>query len=112
VKDLAQDVAQDVLGAAKDGNVKVFILKVLVLPIAICQVVKVFILSSASGGNHSTPALRWHVKDEHGRDEHVKDAAQEMAEDVTQDVAKDLLGAAEGGQIVICQRQNPRHACP
>jgi len=30
VKDLAQDVAEDVLGAAKDGSAKVFIVKVLV----------------------------------------------------------------------------------
>jgi len=37
VKDLAQDVAEGVLGAAKDGSVKVFIVKVLILPIAICQ---------------------------------------------------------------------------
>ena len=33
------------LGAAKDGNVKLFIVKVLILPIVICQIVKVFILS-------------------------------------------------------------------
>ena len=32
------------LGAAKDGNVKLFIVKVLNLPIAICQVVKVLII--------------------------------------------------------------------
>ena len=32
------------LGAAKDGNVKLFIVKVLILPIAICQIVKVFII--------------------------------------------------------------------
>ena len=36
MKDLAQDVAEDVLGAAKDGSVKVFIVKVFILPIAIC----------------------------------------------------------------------------
>ena len=39
MKDLAQDVAEDVLGAAKDGNVKVFIIKAFTLPIVICQVV-------------------------------------------------------------------------
>ena len=39
------DVAEDVLGAAKDGNVKLFIVKVLILPIFICQVVKVFIIT-------------------------------------------------------------------
>ena len=32
MKDLAQDVAEDVLGAAKDGNAKVFIVKVLIVP--------------------------------------------------------------------------------
>jgi len=31
------------------------------------------------------------------RDEHVKDAAQDVAEDVTQDAAGGVLGAAEGG---------------
>ena len=29
-KDLAQDVAEDVLGSAKDGNVKLFIVKVFI----------------------------------------------------------------------------------
>jgi len=37
VKDLTQDVAKGVLGAAKDGGAKVLIVKVLILPIAICQ---------------------------------------------------------------------------
>ena len=32
------------LGAAKDGNVKLFIAKVFILPIVICQIVKVFII--------------------------------------------------------------------
>ena len=41
---MTQDVAEDVLGAAKDGNVKLFIVKVLILPIVICQIVKVFII--------------------------------------------------------------------
>jgi len=31
------------------------------------------------------------------RDEHLKDAAQDLAEDVTQDVAEGVLGAAEDG---------------
>ena len=43
-KGLTQDVAEDVLGAAKDGNVKLFIVKVFILPIAICQIVKVLII--------------------------------------------------------------------
>jgi len=54
-------VAEDALGAAKDGNVKLFIVKALILPIVICQIVKVFIV---------------------------------------------ILS------IVICQRRNPRQACP
>ena len=33
MKDLAQDVAVDVLGAAKNGSMKVFIVKVFILPI-------------------------------------------------------------------------------
>ena len=37
------------------------------------------------------------MKNEHVRDEHVKDAAQDVAEGVTQDVAEDVLGAAKGG---------------
>ena len=36
MNDLAQDMAEHVVGAAKNGGVKVFIVKVLVLPIAIC----------------------------------------------------------------------------
>ena len=32
------------LGSAEDGNVDVLIVKVLVLPIVICQIVKVFII--------------------------------------------------------------------
>ena len=37
MKDVAQDVAEDVFGAAKDGSAKVFIVKVLILPIVTCQ---------------------------------------------------------------------------
>ena len=54
-------MAEDVLGAAKDGNVKLFIVKFLILPIVICKAVKVFII---------------------------------------------IL------PIAICQRRNPRQACP
>ena len=36
-------MAEDVFGAAKDGNVELFIVKVFILPIVMCQVVKVFI---------------------------------------------------------------------
>ena len=37
MKDLAQDVAEDVLSAAKDGSAKVFTAKVFIMPIVICQ---------------------------------------------------------------------------
>ena len=52
VKDAAQDVAEDdvaddVLAAAKDGSAKAFIVKVLSCPSL-----------SASGGTRATPALR------------------------------------------------------
>jgi len=37
VKDLEQDVAEDVSSAAKDGGVKVHIVKMLILSIVTCQ---------------------------------------------------------------------------
>ena len=37
------------------------------------------------------------MKDEHVRDEPVKDAAQDVTQDATQDVAEGVLGAAEDG---------------
>ena len=37
------------------------------------------------------------MKNEHVRDGHVKDAAQDAGGDVTQDVAEGVLGASEGG---------------
>ena len=69
MKDLAQDSAGDMLGAAKDWSVKVYI----VVPPPRC--------------------LGRHVKDEH-----IQDAAQDVAQDVVQDVAKNVLGAAEDGK--------------
>ena len=48
---MTQDVAEDVLGAAMDGNVKFFIVKVLILPIAICQIAKVFIITPPEATN-------------------------------------------------------------
>ena len=50
---------------------------------------------------HPTPALRWHVIDEHLKDtaqDVAEDANQDVAEDVTQDVAEDVLvvGHREG----------------
>ena len=58
---MAQDLAKDVLSAAKDGNVKLLVVKAFILPIAICQIKKAFII---------------------------------------------ILS------IAICQRRNPRQACP
>ena len=74
------------------------------------------------------------MKNEHVRDGHVKDAAQDVGGGVTQDVAEDVLGAAKEGDvkffivtiaicqvvklfmvilpIAICQWWNPRQACP
>ena len=59
--------------------------------------------SSASVGTRAVLALRSRVKDGH-----VKDAAQDVADDATQDVAEGVLGAAEdgsssvsGGKIII-----------
>ena len=60
------------------------------------------------------------MKDEHAKDKHVKDAAQDVAETVMQDVAEDVLGAAEDGSVkvlvvarFIFQRRNtcPTQAC-
>ena len=39
--------------------------------------------------------------DEHVRDEHVKDAAQDVAEDESQDMAEDVLGTAEVGSSIV-----------
>ena len=50
------------------------------------------------------------------KDEHVRDAAQGVAEDVTQDTAGDVAEGVLGAAIF--QRRNPRptharpHACP
>jgi len=91
VKDLAQ--AEDVLGAAKDGSVKVFIMKV-------------FIISSSSTSTSSEPtsntrpnAVLWRLL----KDKHVKDVAQEVAQDVAQDLAQDLAFGGPGGA------RPPRH---
>ena len=50
-----------------------------------------------------TPALRWHMKDEH-----VKDAAQNAAEDVPQDVAKDLAFGARAARALLTTPPPPR----
>ena len=44
------------------------------------------------------------------RDEHVKDAAQVVAEDVTQDAAEDVLGAAEDGLSSVSDGTHARPA--
>ena len=41
------------------------------------------------------------MKDEHLRDEHVQDAAHNVAEDVTQDAVEDVPGAAEDGLSAV-----------
>ena len=41
------------------------------------------------------------MKDEHVRDEHVKDAAQDVAENVMKDAAEDVLEAAEDGSSSV-----------
>ena len=41
------------------------------------------------------------MKDEHVRDEHVKDAAQDVAKNETRDAAEDVLGAAEDGSVKV-----------
>ena len=56
------------------------------MPIAIYQV-----RTHAKHTRAPTLALRGHVKDEHVRDEHVKDAAQDVEEDVVQEMAEDVL---------------------
>ena len=65
---MTQDVAEGVLGAAKDGNVKLLIVKVLILPIAICQ----------RCSFHRPPRSRGR----HVKNGHVKDAAEGVAEGV------------------------------
>jgi len=41
------------------------------------------------------------VKDGHVRDGHVKDAAKDLEEDVTQDAVEGVLGAAEDGSAKV-----------
>ena len=44
------------------------------------------------------------------RDEHVKDAAQDLAGDVTHDTAEDVLGAAEDGLSSVSDGTHARPA--
>ena len=105
---MAQDVAQDVLGAAEDGGTKV-----LISPIVIFQLNNP---RPAHACPHAT--LGRHVKDEH-----VKDAAQGVAEDVEEDVppdvAQDLVYGARAARALLttpppppstssCTRDSPR----
>ena len=53
MKDSTQDVAEGELGAAKDGSVKVLIVKAFILPIAICQ-----LRTHAKHTRSPTPVLR------------------------------------------------------
>jgi len=99
-------VAEDELGAAKDGSVKVLIVKKRRLS---CP--------SPSASSEPTPNTRVtpSLPLDGTRRTHVKGAVQ--------DVAEDELGAAKDGgvkvlivkifilPIAICQRRNPRHAC-
>ena len=66
------------LGAAKDGNVKLFIVKMIILPIVICQRCSLWHAPSSTAPH---AFLGRHVKDEH-----VKDAAQNVAEGVAEGV--------------------------
>ena len=52
----------------------------------------------------STPALRWHVKDEHVKDA-AKNVTEGAAEDAPQDVAQDLAFGAR----VARAPSSPRH---
>jgi len=75
-KDMTQDVAGDVLGAAEDGSAKVLIVARVIFQ---------------RRNPRPTHACRPHAAiGRHVKDEHVKDAAQDVAEDVPQDVAQDL----------------------
>jgi len=94
MKDLARDVAKDVLGAAENGSAKAL----LVVP-------------------PSRP-LGQHLKDRHVK-EVAQDAAQKVAQNMAQDVAQDVLGAAKDGSvkvlilpIAIFQQRNPRPTHP
>ena len=92
-QDVAKDVAEGVLGAAEDGSAKVFAARVIFhrrnpRPTQACR---------------PYAALGRHVKDEHVKDA-AQDVAQGGAEDITQDVAQDFaLGASGPGA------RPPRH---
>ena len=68
--------------AAKEGNVKLFIVKVFILPIVICQRCSLWHAPSSTAPH---AFLGRHVKDGH-----VKDAAQDVAEDVVEDEPRDM----------------------
>ena len=83
------------LGAAKDGNVKLFIVKVFILPIVICQRRSLWHASSSTAPH---AFLGRHVKDGH-----VKDVAQGVAEGVAEGVP------SEPGRRAL---SSPRHSPP
>ena len=76
-------MAKDVLGAAKDGNAKLFIVKVLIFPIVICQRCSLWHASSFTAPH---AFLGRHVKGEH-----VKNAAQDVAEGVAEGVPQGVV---------------------
>ena len=86
-QDVSQDVAEDVSGAAEDGSAKVFIV-----------VRAIFHRPHAFLGRHV-------------KDEHVKDAAQDVTEgvakDVPQDVAHDLAFGARAARALLATPSPP-----
>jgi len=99
VKDLAQDVAEDVLGAMKDGSAKVLIVKVFILPIAICQL--------RTHAQHARPTREERARE--GRTREGRGAGRGRGRDAGRGGGR--VGR-RGGRIAICQRRNPRQACP
>jgi len=83
VKGLAQGSAEDALGAAEDGSLKVFI--VVPAPTSCPSL-------SSSGGIHAkhTRSAPLACPGRHMKDEHVKEVAQDAGEDVPQDVPRDV----------------------
>jgi len=91
VKDVAQDVAEDVLGAAKDGSVR-------------CSS---WHAPSSSGGAHAqhTHAAPRSALGRHAKDVLVKNAAQGVAEgaakDLPQNAARDLVFEAQAARALL-----------
>jgi len=91
VKNAAQDVAEDVLGAVADGSVKVFI------------VARVIFKRRNPRPRHAyrpQVAFRRHEKDGHVQDA-AQGVAQDAAEDVPQVVAQDLAFGARAARALL-----------